>query len=679
MPWGGRLLRALERAFLYLDRALGRLLPPALNPFLQTGAVAIMATTIATLTGIVLLVWYRPSVHMAYVSVAGMSDAPWTAGLMRSLHRYSSDAAMFFVLVHALRTFLERRFSGARWLAWVTGILGTALLWFIGWTGYWLVWDERAQHVAVGTARLLDVLPIFVDPMGRSFLTDASVNSLLFFAVFFVHMLIPLGLGVLLWLHLARLSRAHFLTRAPMTVWVTGSLLILSVAYPATNAGPAKMTALGQAFSMDWWYLAPLVVSDRLGGGALWSVVLASGAFLIAIPWSLSRGRVRPAKVEPKKCNACTQCYQDCPYEAIAMVPRPAETGREEKFALMAEVNPAKCIGCGICAGSCDTAGVGVDWFSVTDARWRFATWLMEAAKEGDPTRLAFVCAESAGGVLSVDPDTGKCDEMPGYRVLRIPCAGWLHPFGIEHTLRYGGVGALVVTCGEGGCRNREGADWIQMRLAGERSPALRRDRVPEDRLRLVALDRTRKRDLVRAATAFHDGEEMRLDPAPRRGLAGVTSAVLALLLAGALGVVSDLGYAASDADGPELVVTFKHPGQVGENCRALTEAEMADLPVHMRRTEICERARAWVRLRVTVDGEPVREGAYRPKGIWSDLNSVAVESIPMPPGEHRVRVEIGDSADPDEWAYTDERLLSFTKDARRVLVFDRLAGFTWE
>ena len=86
--------------------------------------------------------WYRPSVHQAYASVAA-TVGPWAAGLMRSLHRYSSDAAMFFALVHALRLFFERRFTGPRWLAWVTGIVGLGVLWFVGWTGYWLVWDLR--------------------------------------------------------------------------------------------------------------------------------------------------------------------------------------------------------------------------------------------------------------------------------------------------------------------------------------------------------------------------------------------------------------------------------------------------------------------------------------------------------------------------------------------------------
>jgi NAD-dependent dihydropyrimidine dehydrogenase PreA subunit/coenzyme F420-reducing hydrogenase delta subunit len=670
---GEAVLRGLQRGFLYLDRFLGRVVPEQLNPFLHTGSIAITSLLVATVTGILLLVWYRPSVHLAYESVAAMGSAPWTAGLMRSLHRYSSDACMFFVLVHALLVFLERRIVGARWLAWVTGFAGVSVLWFVGWTGYWLVWDERAQHVALGTARALDVVPIFADPMGRSFLTDAGVNSLLFFVVFFVHMLIPLAIGFILWLHIARLSRARFLTRTPMTVWILGSLLLVSIAYPATNAEPARMTAVSEGFTMDWWYLAPLAMTDRLGGGALWATFLLGGVVGFSVPWVMARERRGVAEVDPRKCNACMKCYNDCPYNAITMIPR---TDGSKRFDMQADVDPARCVGCGICAGSCDTAGVGVDWFAVPDQRWRFAMWLKQSIDAGEEANIAFVCAESAAASLEIHPETGICEDLPGYRVLKIPCGGWLHPFGVEHTLRYGGKRALVVTCPPGQCRYREGELWERLRLTGQREPALRTEKVPPDRMLLLGLDRTRKAELARRAAAFREGRDMEPVREPPRNVAGLVSVALAALLAIGLGLVSDLGYAAPGMAGSELVVTFKHPGQMSENCREFTPEELAALPAHMRREKVCDRARGSVRLRVPVDGERRVDGTYAPMGIWNDGNSIAVEHIPVPVGAHDVRVEIGDSLDAEEWTYTTIQKLEFTDDARRVVAFDRVAGF---
>jgi len=670
---GSRVLRWLERGFLQLDRLLGKALPEPLNPLLHTGAIAVTALIIALATGVLLLLWYRPSLHLAYDSVAAMSASPWTAGLMRSLHRYSSDLCMFFALVHSLRLFFMRRFVGARWLAWVTGIAMVGILWFIGWTGYWLVWDVRAQHVAIGSARILDSLPIFVDPMGRSFLTDESVNSLLFFVVFFVHMLVPLAMAVVLWLHIVRVTRPRFLTSTPMTVWVLGSLLLLCVAYPATNAEPAHMTALPQPFTMDWWYLLPVALTDRLGGGALWSLMLVGGLIPLGIPWYLTRGHPKPAHVDPRRCNACLNCYHDCPYLAISMIPR---SDGNKRHTVQADVDPAKCIGCGICAGSCDTAAIGLDWFSTSDQRWRFAGWLKQAVEADESPHVAFVCAESAGADLEVDPETGTCPELPGYLVLKTPCSGWLHRFGVEHTIRFGGQGALVATCGPGECRYREGALWEHQRMNGEREPMLRTHKVARENVLMLSLNRTRKRKLIRSAKAFREGKPPPSDSPPGRNLAGLVSVVVASVIAAVMGTLSDLSYAAPRIQGSELVVTFKHPGRISEDCRELTEAEKARRPIHMQRDQICARRRATVHLRVSIDGKPVLEENYPPGGIWGDQNSVAVEHIAVSPGHHRIAVGIGDSLDPQEWTYRVEETLSFDKGIRRVVTFDRVAGF---
>jgi coenzyme F420-reducing hydrogenase delta subunit/NAD-dependent dihydropyrimidine dehydrogenase PreA subunit len=673
---GGGVLRALERLFLALDRALARVLPDALNPLAHTGAIAITAIVVATASGVLLLFWYRPSVHLAYDSVAALSLAPLGGGLLRSLHRYSSDLCVFFTLVHALRLLVERRFAGPRWLAWVTGVGSLGILWFLGWTGYWLVWDARGKYVAIGTARALDALPIFADPMGRSFLTDAGINSLLFFVVFFVHMLAPLALVFALWLHLARSARARWVAPLPLAVWAIGAMLLVSLAYPAESADRARMTARAERFSMDWWFLAPLAVTERLPGGALLALFLGGGALLGAVPWALARGSHRPAAIDADRCNACKQCYQDCPYEAISMVPR-LDTLRREKYPLQAEVDPAKCVACGICVASCDTIGTDLPSFALLEQRQRLEAWIRAAGDAGEEPRLAFACAHSAGGALGVDPETGLCASLPGWRVLEVPCAGWVHTMTLERMLRRGAHDALVVSCPTSACHYREGPTWLAERLEGLRKPVLRLQHVARERIHVLHLARDRATALARAAARIRAGEALpAAGPVPAT-LAGFASVALALLVAALVGGVSDLGFAAPAAPGSELVVTFKHPGRREEHCREVSPEEQASRPAHMRLARVCDRARADVRLRVTVDGVRRVERSYEPQGLWNDGNSVAVASLPIDPGLHVVGVEIGDSLDPEVWSFRTEQALEFRADARRVIAFDRLAGFT--
>jgi coenzyme F420-reducing hydrogenase delta subunit/ferredoxin len=668
-------LRRLERIFLLIDRAVGAVVPDSLNPLLHTGAIAVVCIMIATVTGIGLLGWYRPSVVQAWPSVEAMSTQPFTAGFLRSLHRYSSDAALMFGSIHALRSFLEGRFSGARWLAWVTGGALMVLLWAIGWSGYWLVWDMRAQLVAVGTTEMMDALPIFGDLVSRSFITDKGVNSLVFFVVFFFHMLVPLGLGVAAWLHINRLSRPRFLTDRPMTIWTLGYLLMLCVFYPATSAEPARLTAVVSGLTMDWWYLLPIAFTERLTGGALWGTALASSAVFFSLPWWLTRRRLEPAGVNVPRCNECTKCYNDCPFAAIEMVSR---TDGNPKFKTEAFVIESKCVSCGICAGSCDTAGIGVPSFDSIEQRRRIEGWLKDAVAQGEAPHLGFICAASAGSDLQIDPATGISAELPGYRLLRIPCAGWIHPLMVERALRHGASGVLIVTCGPGKCLYREGALWTEQRMHSEREPSLRSEKVSPDQLTLLGLGRTQKAELIARASALRTSQ----GPPPRSGpgptLSLVATTFLALIFAALTGVGSDLGYASPKIDHSELVVSFSHPGLSGENCRTLSDAELAKIPVHMRKPVQCDRTRSAVRLAVRIDGVEILNKSIPPSGLWEDGNSVALERIAVEPGRHLVQLAIGDTADPDEWTHRDQQELDFTLEDRRVVVFDRVSGFGW-
>ncbi len=122
---GETVLAAIDRGFAFADRWIGRVVPARWNPLAHTGAIASVALMVAVVTGIPLLFWYVPSVHQAHASLEHMGLA---GRLVRSLHRYSSDLCMMFAALHALRLFAARRFAGARWLAWMTGVLAVALL-----------------------------------------------------------------------------------------------------------------------------------------------------------------------------------------------------------------------------------------------------------------------------------------------------------------------------------------------------------------------------------------------------------------------------------------------------------------------------------------------------------------------------------------------------------------------
>ncbi|MCC6621605.1 MAG: hydrogenase iron-sulfur subunit [Deltaproteobacteria bacterium] len=726
--WGEALWRPIDRGFQRAFALVGRAVPDAHNPLLHLGALANLALIVAIASGVLLLVWYTPSHTGAWESTRAMEAAPWTAGLVRSLHRYASDATILLSLLHGLQVLAARRLAGPRWVAWVTGFVSVGLIWLVGWTGYWLVWDERAQLVAVGTAQALDVLPIFTDPLARSFITNESVSSLLFFVVFFCHMLLPLLLGISLWLHLSRLARPRFLTSRALTLWALGALVLLSLVAPATSAPAADMSRVPAETTMDWWYLLPLFLTDRLSGGMLWLVTLGVGVVGLSVPWLLvrrrraaapdavaappaatpaappetcrvtgaptapasapktaepvaDRRRAIPAIVDEARCNACETCFKDCPYDAISMIAR--SDGR--KFPSVARVDPARCVGCGICAGSCDSSGIGLPWLPAPGERQRVDAWL-EGAPRGE-TMVAFACARSAASRWTIDPTDGTTPALPGYRVVAVPCAGWVHTLTVERALRHGAAGVIVASCRPGGCAYREGAQWTADRLAATREPALRLDHVDPRRVRHVALDAFEAGALTTEAAAFRESclraEQPAIPAAPRarRSASRVATLVVGIVVAALLGAAtwlpSDLPYRTPADPEPQLVVSFKVAGAVTQSCRELSPAELAELPPHKRVPRVCERGRQPVRLVVRRDGVVVHDALYQPSGAFGDGASVALTTLPMPIGLHDIALSIGSRED-EAAIGNGARALEFHPHTRRVITFDALGGFNW-
>lgn len=659
---GESAFKRAEGVSLALDALLERAVGAKNNPLGQTGAIANMMFIIAAISGMLLLVWYRPSVHLAYDSVQAMSASPYGAGLIRSLHRYSSDACVFFFTLHALRYFVARRFFGARWWAWVTGVMLVLLIWFVGWIGYGLVWDERAQAVALNSAKMLDLVPVFSEPMTRSLLTDDVVSSLLFFVIFFAHMTVPLLIGAGLLLHITRVSRAKFLTDRPMTIWLVVSLVVISVLVPATSAGPAAMLDVSPGYEMDWWYLMPLVFADRMTGMGMWLVVGFSYLGVTIIPWIFAPRAmpVRKAAVNLNACNGCTHCAQDCPFDAIIMIPR--EDGR--RFDLQPVIDLDRCVGCGICAGSCDSGAIGLDWLPTQVTRRGLDKWIVNSLEQEEPTNVAFVCGSSGAAEFEITPE-GTSPQLPGYRVTAVPCAGWVQSKTVERAFRKGAENIVIVGCNSSDPHYREGIKWTDDRLSGVREPFVREKVVDMEHVHFVKFNRNQPQAVIDELSRIAStGESSQVTPEPKgkrlifAGI-GVAAVFSALLMIPAL-----VTYTPPQRDSAELVLSIKRMGTESDICRPVTEAENAARPLHMRRDEICERTREDVHIEVFVDDELVHEKTYRPRGLTRDGPAVAIETVAIDEGDRRIRIVVTGET------FLDERM-EFEHGQRRVIVIE--------
>lgn len=624
-----------QRLRLFLEDRFGRVFPTGGNPLYVLGALSFVFFWVLLATGIYLFFVYRFDIDGAYDSLQYLTERQWYwGGIVRSLHRYSADGLMIAMVLHGLRVFLADQYRHARWLAWVSGVVVIGFVWFEGILGYWMVWDDRAQFIALTTAEWLDVLPIAGVSLPRAFLSRDLVTNLFFFVIVALHIALPVLMLLLLWLHVSRITRPVINPPAGLIVGIVGILLILAAVYPATSGPRADPARLPVDLPLDWFYLGVYPFFTALPAGVIWLVLALGAALLVAVPWIGASRRPEPVSLVLPRCNACARCYEDCPYEAISM--RPRTDGRP--YDRQAQVEAERCVSCGICVGSCSTAALLLPEAStigiLTEIRKRRS---IAIPKRLDPATVV-VCCERA-----IPADMVR-EARPWMKPIAVPCIGAIHPLIIEQTLRAGAAGVFLVACPEGDCHDRVGNQWLTDRLAGRREPYLKRA-VDRSKVRLVGFSAAQTAEAIAEIERFAKGLQPDQPPAGKRWALGAYRrlAAGAVLVLPALLIYAFSGrpsYAFFDRNESLLVVSLKYAAAPRE-CRPLEREELERLPEHMRPPLVCTRERRPVVVRLEIDGEERLRKTYPPTGLWSDGPAYVYEKFTLPPGVHDVGLRV--------------------------------------
>ncbi len=466
-----------------LQRPLRRVFGSAETPFNHLGALTIFFCWIVLVSGIWLLIFFRTSVAGAFESVEYLTNEQWyLGGIMRSLHRYASDGAIVTIFLHVLKELSFDTYRGKRWFTWITGMPLVWMVFALGITGYWLVWDQLAQYVAITSAELLDRIPIFTDSMAANFLTDDALSDRFFTLMAFLHLIgLPIFLVFGIWLHVFRLSSASINPPRRLMAGTLLAMLVLSAVFPAVSQERADLGRVAHALDFDWYYLHAYPLVQIWSPGLVWLLLVGLSALLVIAPWLPRQMKRQAATVNLEYCNGCRRCADDCPYFAIQMSPRSDEL----KYETQAVVDPDLCVSCGICVGACPTASPfrtrsplvpGIDLPDVPASRIRADVNDAALKLTGDKKVLSFACRGS-----SVAGELNAAGEI----CVEVECMGQIPPSFIDYCLsRNIADGVFLGGCSGRSCHYRLGARWAEQRIDRVRDPLLRK-RI--DRRRIAA------------------------------------------------------------------------------------------------------------------------------------------------------------------------------------------------
>ncbi|MBL8419894.1 MAG: hydrogenase iron-sulfur subunit [Dechloromonas sp.] len=455
------------------------------NPLRHLGAMGLYLLWIVVGTGLYLYTVLDISITGVYDSVGYQSQGLWYfGGILRSLHRYASDAFVLVMVLHLIREWAYGRYYGFRFYSWITGVPLIWLVYASGIGGYWIVWDQVAQFSATATTELLDWLPIFSEPAARNFLAPDSINDRFFTMLVFIHIGIPLLLILGLWAHVHRISRVDYLPSRQLMLGTMAALLLLAVVRPALSDAPANLALVPAELRLDWFMLFIHPLTDISSPAFVWALLFAVTALLFTLPFLPHPKAEAIAVVDAANCSGCSRCHVDCPYAAITMAPHPRRPGFQ-----IAAVDPDLCASCGICAGSCPSStpfrrqeqlltGIDMPQQTVNGLRQQLEDAL--AGLEGSSRIVIFGCDRGADAKALAAPDTA---------VISLMCTGILPPSFVEYALRGGADGVVLTGCRSGGCDFRLGDRWTAERMTGQREPRLR-SKVPQARLKLVFASR---------------------------------------------------------------------------------------------------------------------------------------------------------------------------------------------
>lgn len=116
------------------------------------GIISAILFALLAFTGLLLMVYYVPSVESAYDTMKEIQFSVPLGQFTRNMHRWAAHGMVLAVTLHMIRVFYTGAYLPPREFNWVIGVILLVLTLGASFTGYLLPWDQLSYWaITVGT------------------------------------------------------------------------------------------------------------------------------------------------------------------------------------------------------------------------------------------------------------------------------------------------------------------------------------------------------------------------------------------------------------------------------------------------------------------------------------------------------------------------------------------------
>lgn len=135
-------------------------LPPHVNFLFTFGTLVLLLFGLQVITGLLMMIYYKPTVGNAYNSVKFIVDQVPFGWLVRQLHIWGTNLMILLIFLHMLKTYFYGGYKKPREITWMTGVLLFSLILGFSFTGGLLPWNQVAFWTTTVSTEIPASLPI---------------------------------------------------------------------------------------------------------------------------------------------------------------------------------------------------------------------------------------------------------------------------------------------------------------------------------------------------------------------------------------------------------------------------------------------------------------------------------------------------------------------------------------